>query len=124
MRFAAVILLAVAAFGADDGFSKFWPEFKTAVAKNDTKAILRGVSYPMNWELGKIRKINSEADFLAHFDAYFTADMRKAVASKTPVSIPNNQYMITWNARGNEYSMYFIAKNGTYVLFALSEGPP
>lgn len=124
MRLCALLLLAVSAIGADDGFAKWWPQFQAAVAKNDKPAVLRGAVYPMDWELGKVRKINSEADFLAHFDAYFTADMKKAVATKKPVAIPNNQYMITWNARGNEYSMYFLAKNGAYVLHALSEGPP
>jgi hypothetical protein len=124
MRFAAVILLTVAAFGADDGFAKFWPEFRAAVAKNDAKAIARGVEYPLDWELGKVRKITSEADFIAHFNTYFTADMRKAIATGRPESIPGNQYLLIWHARGNEYSFHFLAKNGTYVLFALAEGPP
>jgi hypothetical protein len=124
MKLVVALLLFGLYAGADDGFVKWWPQFQAAVAKNDQKAILRGASYPMDWELGKVRKINSEVDFLAHFDAYFTADMKKAVASKKPVAIPNNQYMITWNARGNEYSMYFLAKDGGYVLHALSEGPP
>jgi len=32
------------------------------------------------WELGKTRNIATEADFIAHFNTYFTADMRKTVA--------------------------------------------
>jgi hypothetical protein len=124
MKIFAALLMFAALAGAEDGFAKWWPEFKAAVAKNDPKAIVHGAQFPMQWELGKIRKVDSEADFLAHFDTYFTADMRKAVAAAKPVSIPGDQYMITWRARGNEYSMYFLAKSGAYVLFALSEGPP
>jgi len=117
------LLLASLAF-ADDGFAKWWPDFKAAVAKNDPKAIARGAAFPMNWELEKTRKIESQAEFLAHFNTYFTADMRRAVASQKPVSIPGDQYMITWHARGNEYSMYFKSSGGAWALYALSEGPP
>jgi len=124
MRLAAAALLLSVLALADDSFAKWWPQFKAAVAKNDAKAIVKGAAFPMDWELGKTRKIESEADFLANFNTYFTADMRKAVATQKPVAIPGDQYMITWHARGNEYSMYFKAKNGAYVLFALSEGPP
>ena len=124
MRIALLALLAIVVAGADDGFAKWWPEFKAAAAKNDAKAIVKGAAYPMDWELGKTRRIESEADFLAHFSAYFTADMRAAVASQKPVSIPGDQYMITWHARGNEYSMYFKSSRGAWALYALSEGPP
>jgi len=124
MRIAAVLLCAVGAFAADDGFAKWWPEFKAAVAKNDAKAIVRGTQFPLPWELGKTRNIATEADFIAHFNTYFTADMRKTVAGQKPVSIPGDQYMITWHARGNEYSLYFKSQGGSFVLLALSEGPP
>jgi hypothetical protein len=124
MKLCALLLFTVSAFGADDGFTKFWTEFKAAVAKNDAKAIVNGVEYPIDWELGKVRKITSEADFVAHFSSYFTADMRKAIATGKPESIPGNQYLLIWHARGNEYSLHFLAKNGTWVLFALAEGPP
>ncbi len=124
MKLAAAFALFAAFALADDGFAKWWPEFKAAVAKNDAKAIVKGAMFPMDWELLKTRKIESEADFLAHFQTYFTPYMRSAVASQKPVAIPGDQYMITWKARGNEYSMYFKAKNGAYALFALSEGPP
>src|ERR1700691_6169486 len=121
-------LLMIAAFavvaGADDGFAKWWPEFKASVAKNDAKAIVRGTQFPLPWELGKVRNIATEADFVAHFNAYFTADMRKAVAEQKPVSIPGDQYMITWHARGNEYSLYFKQQGASFALLALSEGPP
>jgi len=109
---------------ADDGFAKWWPEFKAAVAKNDAKAVVRGAQFPLPWELGKVRNIATEADFVAHFNTYFTADMQKAVAEQKPVSIPGDQYMITWHARGNEYSLYFKPQGGSFVLLALSEGPP
>jgi hypothetical protein len=123
---AALLFLAFAAStpAADDGFAKWWPEYKTAVAKNDPKAIVKGAQFPMDWELGKVRKIQTEVEFLADFGTYFTADMRKAIATQKPVSIPNDQYMITWHARGNEYSLYFMSRGGSWSLYALSEGPP
>ena len=124
MKLCALLLFAISAFGADDGFAKFWTEFKATVARNDAKGIVRGVEYPLDWELGKVRKVTSEADFVAHFSSYFTADMRKAIATGKPELVPGNQYLLIWHARGNEYSFHFLAKNGTYVLFALAEGPP
>lgn len=124
MKVAAVLLCAVGAWAADDGFAKWWPGFQASVAKSDAKAIVRGAQFPMDWELGKIRKIATEADFVAHFKTYFTADMGKAVATQKPVSIPGDQYMITWHARGDEYSLYFKRLGESFVLFALSEGPP
>jgi len=120
---AVLMVASLAGAAADDGFAKWWPDFKAAVAKNDAKGIVHGAQFPMDWELGKIRKVTSEADFFAHFDTYFTADMRKAVATQKPVSIPGDQYMITWHARGNEYSLYFQARGGSFALTALSEGP-
>ena len=98
-------------------------EGQAAVAKNDAKAISEGTVFPMDWELGPLRKIASREDFIAKFAAYFTSDMKKAVASGKPVAVPEG-YMITWHARGNEYSMYFHPVNGSFALGALSEGPP
>ncbi len=109
---------------AEDGFAKWWPEFKAAVAKNDAKAIVHGSDFPMDWELLKVRKIDSEADFIAHFNTYFLADMKRAVATQKPVAIPDNKYMITWHARGNEYSLYFKKSGASWALWTLSEGPP
>jgi len=123
VKLAAVFLFAVTAFSADDGFAKWWPAFQAAVAKNDQKAIVHGAPFPLDWELGKVRKIDSESDFLAHFSTYFTADMRRAVATQKPVSIPDNKYMIVWHARGDEYSMSFKARGGVWALDSLSEGP-
>jgi len=123
---AALFLFAFAASvpGADDGFAKWWPEFKAAVTKGDAKAMVHGAQFPMDWELGKVRKIATEADFLAHFHTYFRADMRRAVLTQKPVAIPGDQYMVTWHARGDEYSLYFKAQGGSWVLKGLSEGPP
>jgi hypothetical protein len=120
----ALLLCASVANAADDGFAKWWPEFKTLVAQNGAKAIVKGSQFPMDWELLKVRKIDSEADFVAHFSAYFSADMKRAVATQKPVAIPGDQYMITWHARGNEYSLYFKRSSTGWALSALSEGPP
>ena len=128
VRLAVALLFAATVFdcasGADDGFAKWWPQFQAAVKSGDAKAIAHGAPFPMDWELGKVRKIDTESDFLAHFSTYFLADMRRAVATQKPVSIPDNKYMIFWHARGNEYSLYFKAQGGSWALFGLSEGPP
>jgi hypothetical protein len=125
---AAAIAFGLALFGvsaiADDGFAKWWPGFQASVAKGDAKSIVVGTKFPMPWELGKTRSIETEADFVAHFATYFPADMRRAVATQKPVSIPGGQYMVTWHARGNEYSLYFEARGSSFALLALSEGPP
>jgi hypothetical protein len=119
---AVLALLAISANAADDGFAGWWPQFQGAVAKNDPQPIVALSHFPMDWELGKIRKIETERDFIRHFAAYFPADMRQAVAQAKPVAIPEG-YMITWKARGNEYSLYFKKLAGRFVLSGLSEGP-
>jgi hypothetical protein len=124
MKVIGALLMFATLAAADDGFAKWWPEFQASVAKSDAKAIVRGTQFPLPWELGKVRSIATEADFVARFNTYFTADMRKAVAEQKPVSIPGDQHMITWHARGNEYSLYFKPLGGSFVLLALSEGPP
>ena len=107
----------------NDGFAKWWPQFQAAVAARDAKTVARGAHSPMDWENGPIRQIKSEADLVEHFDTYFTPEIRKAVAAGKPERLPNGIYSITWKARGNEYSMYFEASGGGFVLQALSEGP-
>lgn len=77
----------------------------------------------MDWELKAVRQIKTREDFIAHFASYFPADMKRAVASAKPVAIPEG-YMITWKARGDEYSLYFRPSGSGFALFALSEGPP
>ena len=117
-----LVASAVCAF-ADDGFAKWWPQFQAAVAKGDAAAIIEGSKFPMQWENGPVRAIKSREDFVARFATYFTADMRRAVAREKPVNVPEG-YMITWRARGNEYSLYFHPAGAKFVLAGLSEGPP
>lgn len=123
MRTLALLALTVGVSGADAGFAKWWPQFQAAVAKSDAKAVAAGSAFPMDWENGPVRKIQTRADFIARYAAYFTADMKRAVASRKPVAIPEG-YMITWKARGNEYSLYFRPAGGSFALAGLSEGPP
>lgn len=122
MKALAAFLIAFAAF-ADDGFFKWWPQFQAAVSKNDAAAIVQGSKFPMQWENGPVREIKSREDFLANFAKYWTPDMRRAVAREKPVNVPEG-YMITWKARGNEYSLYFHPAGSRFVLAGLSEGPP
>ncbi|HLH39857.1 MAG TPA: hypothetical protein VKX39_11975 [Bryobacteraceae bacterium] len=117
-------LLASAATAADDGFSEWWPQFQAAVKSGDARAISANSKFPMQWELGSIREVKSRGEFIARFKTLFTADMTRAVAAEKPVQIPEG-YMITWQARGNEYSFYFHpAAGGGFALAGLSEGPP
>ena len=124
MAIVALLAFAEALPAAEDGFAAWWPQFKAAVAKGDLSAMLKNAEFPMDWELKQVRRIPSFDDFAAHFDAYFPSDMKKAVATAKPVSIPGGQYMITWHARGNEYSLYFKKLRTKWALYALSEGPP
>ena len=121
----AVCLPFLAAAAEDSAdFAKWWPGFQASVAGRDAHAVARGVQFPLNWENGKIRDIKSEADLAKSFDAYFTVEIRKLIATKKPERMPNGVYSITWKARGNEYSVYFKpGGGGTFVLDGLSEGP-
>lgn len=119
----ALISIAVAQPQKAD-FAKWWPQFQAAVAKHDAKAVASMMTFPLDWELGTVRKIQTAADFIAKFDAYFPADMVKAVATKKPLHNPNGEYTITWIARHDEYSLYFREDGkGGFVLWASSEGP-
>lgn len=122
MKTLAFLLLSFTALCADDGFAKWWPQFQVAVSKGDAKAMTEGTKFPLQWELGSVREVKTREDFIAHFAAYFTPDMKKAVASRKPVAIPEG-HMIVWNARGDEYSLYFRPVNGSFALSGLSEGP-
>lgn len=117
------LFAACAALAADDGFAKWWPRFQSVVKAGDAKAISAGSRFPMPWELGAVREIKTQDEFVRRFSALFTADMKRAVANEKPVAIPEG-YMITWHARGNEYSLYFHPSGGGFVLNGLSEGPP
>jgi len=129
MRFCAVLwpvfLIPIIAVSlAPEDFDKWWPTFQSAVAKNEAKAVVRGVHYPLQWENGKIRDIKSEAEFIRDFDKYFTPEIKRMIARQKPERLPT-EYSITWKARGNEYSIYFKADpSGGFVLNGLSEGPP
>lgn len=123
MRPIAALLLAVGTGAAAETFAAWWPQFQAAVAKNDAHAIVEGAAFPMQWENGPVREIKTREDFLARFDTYFTADMKRAVARQKPVPVPEG-YMITWKARGNEYSFYFRGSGARFALAGLSEGPP
>jgi hypothetical protein len=124
-RCALVLAAAVATHAIAAGaFAKWWPQFQTAVAASNVKAVSEGVQYPLNWENGKIREIKSQDEFAEKFDRYFTPEIKKIVAARKPERLPNGSYSITWKARGNEYSIYFRAVDGAFALDGLSEGPP
>ena len=79
----------------------------------------------MNWENGGIREIKTKAELLNRFDVYFTPEVRKKVSGGKPARLPNGTYILTWKARGNEYSLYFKpGGGGVFSLDGLSEGPP
>jgi hypothetical protein len=117
-----LVSLSFSAAGADEEFTRWWPQFQAAAAKGDATAVSERSKFPMDWENGPVRKIETRQDFIARFNTYFTADMKHAVASRKPVAIPGG-YMITWKARGNEYSLHFRPAPRAYALSGLSEGP-
>jgi hypothetical protein len=116
------ILLPLTARPAGD-FSKWWPGFQAAVARGDAKAVAQMTRFPLSWENGPVREIRTEDEFVKGFDKYFTAEIRKAIATGKPESLPDGTQTITWKARGNEYSLYFKPQGSGYMLDALSEGP-
>ena len=125
----ALLLLSALAFQAtaaaqNPDFAKWWKQFQAAVAKRDIDAIAQGVEFPLDWENGPIRKIQSASEFKSRFDSYFTAEIKKMIATKKPERLPNGGYIITWKARGNEYSIAFKPQGASYALEYLSEGPP
>jgi hypothetical protein len=124
-RLLALAALTVAGlFASDSAFVKWWPGFRAAVAQGDAKAVGDGVKFPLPWENGKIREILSGADLAAHFDTYFTSEIKRIIATKSPEKLPNGLYIITWRARGNEYSIHLKPAGARFVLDGLSEGPP
>lgn len=122
LLFSALVFQAAPANSAD--FAKWWPRFQASVAKPDIDAVAQGVQFPLNWENGPIREIKSAADFKARFGEYFTPEVKKMVATKKPERLPNGSYIITWKARGNEYSIMFRPQGAAFALDSLSEGPP
>jgi hypothetical protein len=105
-------------------FAKWWPQFQTAVARHDVGAVVQGAKFPMNWENGPTRNIKTQADLTARFDFYITAEIKKSIATIKPERLPNGIYILTWHARGNEYSLYFRPLGTGFALDGLSEGPP
>jgi hypothetical protein len=126
MRRAMVLGLAaaMALLAADAAFVKWWPGFRAAVATGDAKTVGDGVKFPLPWENGKIREIPSGADLAAHFDTYFTPEIKRIIATKSPEKLRNGLYMITWRAHGSEYAIHFKPAGARFVLDGLSEGPP
>ncbi len=124
----ALIVISAAALAQPQkaDWSKFWPPFQAAVAKHDAKAIAGMAQFPLDWELGKVRKIQTAADFVANFSRYFPADMINAVATQKPFFDPGGEYYtISWKAHGDECTLFFKDnRKGAFVLEALSEGPP
>jgi hypothetical protein len=123
------LLIAAAMFlgfasGGDDGFEKWWLHFQAAVAKGDAPAVVERARFPMNWENGPTREIRTKAEFTERFSFYFTPEIRKAIARGKPERYPTGEYLLTWKARGNEYSLYFDAEGDSFRLNGLSEGPP
>jgi hypothetical protein len=110
---------------AADGFGKWWPAFQAAVARRDAKAVGQGMRFPQQWENGpKIREIRSQADLTRRFDRFFTPEIKRQIATKTPERLPSGGYLIVWHARGNEYSLHFIPSGESFALDGLGEGPP
>jgi len=122
-RLVLVALLFAAAGAADDGFAGWWKRFQNAVAKGNSSMVAEGADFPMDWENGRIRKIEARSALIDRFDLYFTAEIRDAVAKGKPERLPDRTYMLTWKARGNEYSLYFKPQGAAFVLAGLSEGP-
>src|SRR5262249_924276 len=118
-----VLLVLFAATGPAADFGKWWPGFKAAVARNDAKAVAQMTRFPLSWANGPIREVRTEAEFVQGFEKYFTAEIRKAIAAGKPEELPDGTYILTWKARGNEYSLYFKPESSGYRLDALSEGP-
>ncbi len=125
MRLLALLFAAVSMYAGDDGFAKWFQAFQSYVAKGNAEAAVGNAEFPMDWEYGSTRKISARAVLVGRFDFYFTDDIKKTIASAKPERMPGGEYVITWKARGNEYSMYFKPQiGGGFALFGLSEGPP
>ena len=120
----SALLFASSALGTDADFYKWWPHFQAAVAKGDAHEVSERARFPMSWENGKTRAIRTRTELTGRFDFYFTPEIRKAVGRGKPERLPTGEYILTWKARGNEYSLYFDAEGEGFRLNGLSEGPP
>jgi len=88
-------------------FEHRWPQFQAAVARHDAKTVAAGAKFPLNWENGRIREIGTEAELANRFDDDVTGEIGEIIAGRKPGRLGNGRYIITWKARGNEYSLYF-----------------
>lgn len=120
----ALIFPALPLAAASPDFSKWWPQFQSAVARSDAHAVAQGAHFPMQWENGPIREINSQSDLINGFAKYLTPEIRKVIATKKPEKSGYGEYTVTWKARGDEYSLIFTPAGSTFVLNGLTEGPP
>ncbi|SRR5579885_1271916 len=123
MKTLALLFLMAVSMHAEDSFAKWYRQFQTAVAKGNGEGATERAEFPMDWEYGATRKIPARAVLTSRFDFYFNDEVKQAVATKKPERLPSGEYMITWKARGNEYSMYFKPSGGSFALYGLSEGP-
>ncbi len=105
-------------------YAKWRPQFQAAVARRDVKAVEQGIKFPMSWENGQTSSIKTEAELTSRFDFYITSEIKKQIATIKPERLPNGIYILTWHARGNEYSLYFRPLGSAFALDGLSEGPP
>ncbi len=121
---ALVVICMSGSISAAPDFGAWWTKFQTAVAAPDVQAVDHGAKFPMSWENGPVRQIKTESEFTTRFDAYITPEIRNAIAKTKPERLPNGTYILTWKARGNEYSLYFALRGEAYALDGLSEGPP
>jgi hypothetical protein len=121
---ALLLLVALAAGAADDGFAGWWKHFQSAVAKSNGGVVAEGADFPMQWEIGRIRKIEARSVLESRFDLYFTDEMRAAIAKGKPERLTDGRHMLTWRAGANEYSLYFMPQGAGFVLAGLSEGAP
>lgn len=128
MKTAVLLLLMLVPVVAQDkgssAFAPWWKQFQAAVVNRDAATVSKGAKFPMQWENGPTRDIQKPTAIAARFDFYFTADIKNIVATRMPVQEGKDAYLITWKARGNEYSLYFKDRGTGWALDGLSEGPP
>lgn len=64
----------------DDGFQRFWSGFRTALARDDSKAIARSFAFPLKDSEGTV-KYTSSADLAAGWDEVLDRDDAALIAS-------------------------------------------
>ena len=128
MNLISLLLVMLAPLGVQDrdaaNFATWWKQFQTAVASKDVATVTKGARFPMQWENGPTREVKAADDFAARFEFYFTPEIKDIISTRTPAVEGRDTRTITWQARGNEYSLYFKAQGNAWVFDGLSEGPP